>query len=189
MVPSYGEGFFCNTPLVFDISGDPILSPSCDVTHNHVTSCDLVDLISVGRQRIPEEYRYFTDQDLGPLYSRKQAEFCPMPSIELYSCQDEAGIPLLMGESFGRNSKCFEFEMTTTAQIQPNAFCLNLECNQEAYKVHVLVNGANITCDHDGQQHVLPGFRTDIYPMILNMTFSCPRISTVCPHLVCPGES
>ena len=62
MVPSYGEGFFCNTPLVFDISGDPILSPSCDVTHNHVTSCDLVDLISVGRQRIPEEYRYFTDQ-------------------------------------------------------------------------------------------------------------------------------
>jgi len=79
--------------------------------------------------------------------------------------------------------------MTTTAQIQPNAFCLNLECNQEAYKVHVLVNGANITCDHDGQQHVLPGFRTDIYPMILNMTFSCPRISTVCPHLVCPRES
>ena len=69
-----------------------------------------------------------------------KAEFCPMPSIELYSCQDEAGIPLLMGESFGRNSKCFEFEMTTTAQIQPNAFCLNLECNQEAYKVHVLVS-------------------------------------------------
>ncbi|KAL7470963.1 hypothetical protein ACHAXS_011251 [Conticribra weissflogii] len=96
---------------------------------------------------------------------------CPMRTANIVSCSDESNAATCDGETFSSNSRCFE---TNTL----NSVCLESYCNSVDSKLDIVVNGKVYQCDYEGQEVDLGH----------GYTIRCPRLSVVCPHLVCPAN-
>jgi hypothetical protein len=87
------------------------------------------------------------------------------------SCSDQANTPFFTGEVYSVNSRCF---VTDT----PFSICLESYCNSIDSKIDIVVNEKVFQCDYEGQEINLGQ----------EYTVKCPRLATVCPHLVCPAN-
>jgi len=96
---------------------------------------------------------------------------CPMHTANIVPCSDESNAAALDGEAFSSNSRCFE---TNTR----NSICLESYCNSVDSKIDIVVNGKVYQCDYERQELDLGH----------GYTVRCPRLSVVCPHLVCPAN-
>ena len=57
--------------------------------------------------------------------------------------------------------------------------CLEAECDETAYSLHVRAAGSDLVCNSEGQTHLIP--QTDV-------TFTCPNLLSICPHMACPAS-
>jgi len=150
-VPEYSRGFFCSDFAYENLFETPRPS-GCDYTHNHKADC-----------YIPREGGYVDESTI--------ASSCPMRTINIVSCFEKTNTPILDGEAFSSNSRCFE---TNTR----NSICLESYCNSVDSKIDIVVNGKVYQCDYERQELDLGH----------GYTVRCPRLSVVCPHLVCPAN-
>jgi len=178
-IPSYSKGSFCNSSMEIDIDGkitDPS-KQSCSPDHTHKALCDLGDISNRhASDKPPNEFQYFeNDPNLSPVFF-KRADFCPVPFLSPLSCS-HAQLPKIEDESFGPNSRCFETN-------HEYSLCLDTTCNSDLNKVQVNTQTRIISCDFDGQKHlILSNSRENDTKEVY---FECPRFASICPHMVCP---
>ena len=105
-----------------------------------------------------------------------RADYCPTFSIDTVTCQEVPGkleemlLPQLeyfaqLAESSEYSSRCFNTDST-------RPICLDVECDDTNYVMHVKAAGQDLTCSFDGQTHLIPG---------TGITFECPKIALMCP--------
>jgi len=185
-IPSYSSGSFCNTEYKVNVKQGSFYGRyGCDPTHTSMGICDLVDYATLSSAYTPPpiEFQYYPETpDLGALTER--VDFCPTYSINPVSCQEVPGrlekllLPQLeyfatAVESSAENSRCFN-----TDRDRP--ICLEAECDGVNQVLNVKVAGRDLTCDSDGQTHLILG---------TNVTFECPNIMFMCPDLAgCPAN-
>jgi hypothetical protein len=143
-LPDYSQGYFCNDEHRNRQNAD---QPSgCDYTHNHKADCSSLEETEFGA-------------------------VCPMRTVNIKSCSDQTNSPIVAGEIYSANSRCF---VTDT----PTSICLESYCNSVDSKIDIVVDRKVFQCDYEGQEVDLgQGY-----------SIKCPRLATVCPHLVCPAN-
>ena len=182
-VPQYSKGFFCNNTM-FLRHGELKGFYECDASHTHVAQCDLADhsMFAAGFQTPPpeKEYQYFDNPMIGPI-NYIQANYCPIVHENPINCKDPTGIETVEGEAFGSDSLCYnaKFPSLFEGSTAPFATCMKSKCNEQSGKLEVFVKGAKFVCDFDFQTHSYPGLGS-------SDSWTCPRLSVVCPHFMCP---
>lgn len=182
-IPSYSSGSFCNSEYKVE-DGKFEGKFGCDPTHTSMGICDLVDYATMSSAYTPPpaEFQYYPGQpNFGALTDR--VDYCPTYSIDTVSCQEVPGrleklrIPQLdyfatAAESSEENSRCFN-----TDKERP--ICLEAECDASNQVLNVKVAGRDLTCETEGQKHLIPG---------TSVTFECPNIRHICPDMACPAN-
>mmetsp|Transcript_44559 Transcript_44559/g.65559 ORF Transcript_44559/g.65559 Transcript_44559/m.65559 type:complete len:595 (-) Transcript_44559:49-1833(-) len=176
VLPPSSKGFFCATPMTLDAAGGFTGMPSCNPGHTHVAVCDLADHSInhpdlTSRQPNP----YFGNSNMRPVYFQ-HADYCPIPHLVLSDCRKENSQQFkLPGESYSKDSKCYDAMLPTQEGSIPYSVCLETYCNKKDQVVEVVISGQTIVCERDFQTHDFPGFGG-------RATFDCPRLVSVCPR-------
>ncbi len=163
-IPDYSEGFFCNS-----LDDSPGYRSGCDYMHTHKASCDLRPNLN-----IHPKFQHFLPEnpDFGSPFA--DMKHCPLRSKNLISCSSRTHWihhSSLRGESFDKNSRCYE----TDAGVP---VCLETVCNPDDNSLGVVVQGNLFRCSYDGQEINIG----------LGYSIICPRIAVVCPHFICPSN-
>lgn len=189
-VPSYGQGFFCDAPIRFDInselSEESISSIGCDPGHRSWTMCDLWDVSSVPSTLTDEvaasSKKYFSDENLVSILT--MTDSCPVPIRSLgVDCTDSDSPydTFYRGEQFGSESRCINTVRKSRTQDLVRPACLPLRCDDNLKKVVITIAGEEFVCDEDDE---LITSSLDI-----SVQYTCPRRSAVCPQYVaCPAS-
>lgn len=166
------DDFFCNAEDTSDALG-------CDPNHNFVATCSLADVSNLGDgQEIPEQFQHFGNPSLGSL--NPETDHCPLFSTPTgLSCLEQQSETQILGanrlpeEMFGDNSRCYNSNYD-------RPLCLETVCNEDTRSVEIVWLQNMVTCS-DGMEITLPG-SSEYY-------IQCPRLATVCPHLIgCPNN-
>lgn len=184
-VPAWGKGYFCDSPIRFTngaLQAESMNNIVCDPGHRAWTLCDLWDQRTVPRDliSIPDSSRrYFSDNDLVPLFSL--AEYCPIPtqSLGLDCTKEDEYVPHYKGESVGSESRCLN-GFKRGGQTVNRPACMKVTCDIQQGRVIIGNQGNERICAFDGQILSLDGGASNEY-------LECPRLATVCPELfACP---
>jgi len=165
-IPEYSKGFFCNN----FVNGQN----SCDPTHRHIASCNLVDYSTrsfATYKSPPVEFQYFDNKFLGSFQTT--SDYCPTNVVSAIDCMDSTvSRDLIQGESFGASSRCIETDNSSP-------FCFTTTCNEVDHVVEIVIGKTVITCEKHGDLHLIPGSKFKVY---------CPRIEIICPDMICPAN-
>mmetsp|Transcript_324 Transcript_324/g.780 ORF Transcript_324/g.780 Transcript_324/m.780 type:complete len:819 (+) Transcript_324:199-2655(+) len=182
VVPSHGKGYFCAQRNTF----------GCSFGNSHKMACTIIDF-SNHETSIPAAYQYFpsTPSYGGPV----QADFCPIFSTSYaislldtttpddLDCTNPANNKLINSvsnlhwEQYGTDSRCFETDLG-------KPICYQRQCIKDENIVKVFVRDTWHTCSYDFE--VIKPYESILG--LLDFTFTCPRLSAVCPDLFCPAN-
>jgi leishmanolysin-like peptidase len=196
LVPDFGLGDFCNGLIRFDDSGfiDGQLNEMfCDPSHVSWAYCDLFDTGDLPANFLVtfpvDSTRYFPDFP-NVSAATPQSDWCPMPIIPVgIDCTDSDTLQYTFsgtydGEQYGPGNRCINAEFTFTSgstNAQRRPACLSVECN--ANTTTVTVDGQ--LCEYDGQR--LSIALSAAYSEYGSGIFTCPKVTTICPHFFCEG--
>ena len=172
-VPEYGKGYFCTQSK----------QKGCSPSHFYKMGCTLIDYdLFYNGDGPPEQFQYFpNDSGFGGL---KQADFCPVYGSVYKSdaheldCRDPANgnQVQLYAEEYNENSTCFE---SSTGAGK----CYVSQCVLDEFHLAVQVRGEWFKCERDFQVIEIKGTGG-----VLSASITCPRLSSVCPDMFCPGN-
>jgi len=171
-IPDYSRGYFCNNSLEQNNNGQLYGDLTCDPSHTHKAFCDLSDQ----GPPVPEEYQYFNNKNLQPGLTR--TDFCPTANVGVVDCTDITHPTNTIGETFGEQSKCFNFK--SKAPLKAGATCLQSVCNISSRRLEILINDRKIECKEDFEEHE--------FLEMFGYVIECPRLASVCPHFFCPDN-
>jgi len=173
-VPSYGEGYFCNSAS----------QRGCSPAHTHKMACTVIDYSLFFPQRLPDQqFSYFPDEPSqgGP----RQADYCPVYGstyaglrADQLDCRDPGNADLLnfYSEDYTENSMCFE---TSSDEGR----CYIAQCIKSEFVLKVNIRGDWFTCERDFQQ-----ISVNVGSGVIATTLTCPRLSQACPDMFCPAN-
>jgi leishmanolysin-like peptidase len=189
LVPSYGQGNFCNNTMELTKEGYVLrqaLPQTCDPSYTYKAHCDLRD-IKDGEDVPGLAKKYFGSSSPKVPYEFTKADYCPIPSQQPTNCLNP-GDQFIVSKEYldareknGPSSKCVD------VITRDRAICLESICNANIGRLQLIVlYGLKITCQYDGEIHTLLGSKES--PNGEPFQIRCPRLSQACPELVCPDN-
>eukprot|EP00550_Attheya_septentrionalis_P006619 CAMPEP_0198291900 /NCGR_PEP_ID=MMETSP1449-20131203/9251_1 /TAXON_ID=420275 /ORGANISM="Attheya septentrionalis, Strain CCMP2084" /LENGTH=731 /DNA_ID=CAMNT_0043990585 /DNA_START=8 /DNA_END=2200 /DNA_ORIENTATION=+ len=168
-VPDYGRGYFCQRPS----------ARGCSPTHTHKASCSMADhSMSFPPTNIPARFQYFSDPNIG---GSQQNDFCPVygsnydqKTAEELAC--DGGDPPFVNiysEEYGENSICVE-------SSSGEGKCHIHACIKDDMVVKIQYLGEWLTCNYDFEELTIR------LTTGLTSRLTCPRLTAVCPDMICP---
>jgi len=112
-VPDYGKGFFCDK-----LNCNSGQTWQCDPSHQARGFCDLFEKTN------DDEFTYFSNKKI--VSSFQNADFCPIVSRNIITCDDEDAAPVSDFEVFSSTSRCTDVIINGSN----GALCLRATCNK-----------------------------------------------------------
>lgn len=173
VAPHLIKGFFCNKAS----------SRGCSTSYTHKMACTIIDYSLKGNYLPPVQFQYFSDVNVG---GPREADYCPVYGSVYSGLKPEAldcrikdngdSIDVIYSEEYGDNSMCFD---TTSGEGR----CYTARCIYEDFNLQLQVDGRWYTCQDDFQQ-----IEVSTLSGAFGTTVTCPRLSSVCPDMFCPGN-
>lgn len=188
-VPYYGEGNFCNDVLELTKEGFVLrqaFPQTCDPSHTSKAHCDLREARE-GDTVTDVSRLYFPNERVKIPHTFTHAESCPIPSLQPTSCKNKDDEFIVSREYADARERNGPDSICVDVVTRDRAICLEATCNPEIGQLQITVlYGITITCQHDGQVHTLLGKAGS--PNGLPFQIKCPKLSQVCPDLICPDN-
>ena len=139
---------------------------SCEINNDY---CNEVGKLGCD---VTHSFKARCDALVGEVSPFRLGDVCPIYVRDAVDCThvipDESMIP---GEYFGESSKCF-------LTVGGDPICLQGICNKEKQGIDINHDGEIFTCTRDGE----------IIDTTKGLRIVCPRISSVCPDIICPSN-
>eukprot|EP00545_Synedropsis_sp_CCMP1620_P006990 CAMPEP_0119032306 /NCGR_PEP_ID=MMETSP1176-20130426/41985_1 /TAXON_ID=265551 /ORGANISM="Synedropsis recta cf, Strain CCMP1620" /LENGTH=737 /DNA_ID=CAMNT_0006988717 /DNA_START=87 /DNA_END=2300 /DNA_ORIENTATION=- len=188
-VPKYGEGNFCSSTLELSQEGFVVrqaFPQTCDPTYTYKAHCDL--RVAGTNDEVSEaSSRYFPNEQVKIPHEFTNADFCPIPSLQAVSCKSKRDEFIVSREYADARERNGPDSICVDVTTRDRAICLESACNTAIGRLQMKVlYGLTITCQFDGQIHTLLG--SSGFSNGLPFQIRCPKLSQVCPDLLCPDN-